>query len=46
MNKENIIRFCTSLAPLKVMEKNGVITHAEYLKAEGYLAKKILYQKR
>ena len=45
MNKENIIRFCTSLAPLKVMERNGVITHAEYLKAEGYLAKKYCIKK-
>ena len=42
---QNIVCFCTSLAPLKVMERNGVITHAEYLKAEGYLAKKYCIKK-
>ena len=45
MSKDNIINFYSSLAPFVVMEKRGILTHAEFLKAEGYLAKKYCIKK-
>ena len=34
-----------ALAPILAMERNGVITHAEFLKAEDFLAKKYYLKK-
>lgn len=43
--RNNIERYFMALAPILAMERNGVITHAEFLKAEDFLAKKYYLKK-
>ena len=43
--KDNVVRFYMALAPLQAMERKGIITHAEFLKAEDFLAKKYYLKK-
>ena len=43
--RNNIERYFMALAPILAMERNGVITHAEFLKAEDFLAKKYYLNK-
>lgn len=38
--KSNIERYYMSLAPIQAMERNGLISHSEFLKAEDFLAQK------
>lgn len=38
--KSNIERYYMSLAPIQAMERNGLILHSEFLKAEDFLAQK------
>lgn len=38
--KSNIERYYMSLGPILAMERNGIISHAEFLKSEDFLAKK------
>lgn len=38
--KTNIERYFMSLAPIQAMERNGLMTHSEFLKAEDFLARK------
>ena len=45
MDRANIEKYYSSLAPIIFMEKQGILTHAEFLKAEGYLAKKYCIKK-
>lgn len=43
--RNNVERYYMALAPILAMERNGVITHAEFLKAEDFLAKKYYLKK-
>ena len=43
--RNNIERYFMALAPILAMERNGVITHAEFLKAEDFLDKKYYLKK-
>ena len=43
--KSNVERYYMALAPILAMERNGIITHAEFLKAEDFLAKKYYLKK-
>ena len=43
--RNNIERYFMALAPIQAMERNGIITHAEFLKAEDFLAKKYYLKK-
>lgn len=43
--RNNVERYYMALAPIQAMERNGVITHAEFLKAEDFLAKKYYLKK-
>lgn len=38
--KSNIERYYMSLAPIQAMERNDLISHSEFLKAEDFLAQK------
>lgn len=43
--RDNVERYYMALAPILAMERNGIITHAEFLKAEDFLAKKYYLKK-
>ena len=43
--RTNIESYYMSLAPFIAMEKNGIITHSEFLKVEDFLAKKYYLKK-
>ena len=43
--KTNIERYCMSLAPIQAMERNGLISHSEFLKAEDFLDRKYSLKK-
>jgi hypothetical protein len=45
MTKEDIIRFQTSLAVFKMMDKAEVISHNDFLKVESLLANKYCIKK-
>lgn len=38
--RSNVERYYMSLAPLQAMERNGLISRSEFLKAEDFLAQK------
>lgn len=43
--RSNIERYYMSLAPIQAMERNGLILHSEFLKAEDFLAQKYSLKK-
>lgn len=43
--KSNIERYYMALAPIRAMERSGIITHSEFLKAEDFLARKYYLNK-
>lgn len=43
--KTNVERYYMSLAPIQAMERNGIISHSEFLKAEDFLARKYSLKK-
>lgn len=43
--RSNIERYYMALAPIRAMERSGILTHGEFLKAEDYLARKYYLNK-
>lgn len=43
--RSNIERFYMALAPIRAMERSGILTHLEFLKAEDFLARKYYLNK-
>lgn len=38
--KNNLVKYYMALGPILAMEREGIISHAEFLKSEDFLAKK------
>ena len=43
--RSNVERYYMSLAPIQAMERNSLIPHSEFLKAEDFLARKYSLKK-